>query len=367
MDFSPLFTPYSVGPLTLPNRFIMPAMQRELSPGGVPSEEMARHYRERVEGGVSLVIGEATAVDHPTSTHYWKYARLTGPSLDGWKRVRDAVKDAGGALFIQLWHEGAVRKEGEGPHPDVRTISPSGRIQASEPVGRAMAPGDLVEIKDAFLRGARTARELGVDGIEIHCAHGYLFDQFLWGETNARTDGYGGDHVGRTRYPCEVISAIRSEVGPDFPISARISQWKERNFDGRIADTPDQLHDILAAFRTAGVDVFHASTRRFWTPEFEGSDLGFAGWVKSLTDASVITVGSVGLDNDIMASLYGEHASSTGRPGLQELLRRFRNNEFDLVAVGRSILGDPNWVRKVREGRFDELRPFTKADLAFLT
>src|SRR6202011_4038611 len=120
-------------------------------------------------------------------------------------------------------------------------------IQASEPVGRVMAPGDMVEIKDAFLRGARTARELGVDGIEIHCAHGYLFDQFLWRETNARTDGYGGDHVGRARYPCEVISAIRSEVGPGFPISARISQWKERNFDGRIADTPDQLRDILAA------------------------------------------------------------------------------------------------------------------------
>jgi 2,4-dienoyl-CoA reductase-like NADH-dependent reductase (Old Yellow Enzyme family) len=230
-----------------------------------------------------------------------------------------------------------------------------------------MTLDDMAQIKDAFVRAAATARDLGVDGVEVHCAHGYLFDQFLWSETNVRTDAYGGDHVGRTRYPCEVIGAIRDEVGPHFPISARISQWKERNFDGRIADTPQQLADILAAFGLAGVDVFHASMRRFWTSEFAGSDRGFAGWVRALTDAPVITVGSVGLDNDIMSSLYGETAASTGEAGLAELLRRFNNNEFDLVAVGRSILGDPNWVRKVQQGRYRDLRPFTKEELSFLT
>jgi 2,4-dienoyl-CoA reductase-like NADH-dependent reductase (Old Yellow Enzyme family) len=366
MDLSPLFTPFELGPLTLPNRFIMPAMQRGLAPDGVPGEEMARHYRERVEGGVALIIGEGTAVDHPAATHYRDFALLTPEAVEGWKRVRDTVRDAGGRLFIQLWHAGAARRPGEGPHPGAPTLSPSGRIQAGEPVGEAMSAEDLIAVKDAFRRGARVARELGVDGVEVHGAHGYLLDQFLWGETNVRTDGYGGDYLQRTRYPCEVIAAVRAEVGPDFPISLRLSQWKERNFGARIAETPDELRELLAAFRTAGVDMFHASTRRFWTPEFAGSDLGFAGWVRRLSGAPVITVGSVGLDNDIMASLHGERAASTGASGLQELLRRFRNEEFDLIGIGRSILADPRWVEKVRAGRYDELRAFTREDLSFL-
>ncbi|MHB8528602.1 MAG: oxidoreductase [Caulobacteraceae bacterium] len=367
MDLSPLFTPFAIGDLTLPNRFIMPAMQRELSPDGVPSAEMADYYRRRVEGGISLVIGEATAVDHPTATQYFKYARFGGPSLPAWGRVLDAVKGAGGRLFIQLWHQGAMRQEGIGPHPDVRTVSPSGRVQANDPIGREMTLDDMREIRDAFVAGARTAQEMGFDGVEIHCAHGYMLDQFLWHETNQRRDEYGGDHLGRTRYPCEVIAAVRSEVGPRFPISARISQWKSRNFEARIAENPDELRDILAAFRAAGVDLFHASTRRHWLPAFAGSDLTFAGWVRTLGDAPVITVGSVGLDNDIMSSLGGESARSTGASGLGELVRRFKLGEFDLVAVGRAILADPDWVRKVRDGRYDELRPFTKEELSFLT
>jgi 2,4-dienoyl-CoA reductase-like NADH-dependent reductase (Old Yellow Enzyme family) len=107
----------------------------------------------------------------------------------------------------------------------------------------------------------------------------------------------------------------------------------------------------------------HVSTRRFWEPEWTGSDLGLAGWAKRLTDACVIAVGSVGLDIDVMESLFGRDAKSTGRSGLQELARRFSNGEFDLVSVGRGQIGDPDWVQKVREGRIWEIRPFTKRDV----
>jgi 2,4-dienoyl-CoA reductase-like NADH-dependent reductase (Old Yellow Enzyme family) len=367
MDLSPLFTPFKIRNLELANRFILPAMQRELSPGGVPSREMAEYYRRRIEGGLSLIIGEATAVDHPSSTHYWKYARLFGPALDGWKRVLDNVKEAGGKLFLQLWHEGAVRKEGQGPNPEAPTLSPSGLIQKGEPVGQAMSARDLIDVRDAFASAAQTARAMGFDGIEIHGAHGYLLDQFLWHETNQRDDGYGGSLENRLRYPCEIVRAVRGAIGPDMPISFRMSQWKERNFDGKVAQSPAELAVVTAALRKSGVDIFHASTRRFWIPEFEGSDRGYAGWVKSTTDAAVITVGSVGLDNDIMSSLHGQNAASTGTSGLGELLRRFNNNEFDLIAVGRAALGDPDWVNKVRDGRFAELEAFDKEKLAFLT
>jgi 2,4-dienoyl-CoA reductase-like NADH-dependent reductase (Old Yellow Enzyme family) len=367
MDLAPLFTRFRVRNLELSNRFILPAMQRELSPNGIPSREMAEYYRRRVEGGLSLIIGEATAVDHPSSTHYWKYARLFGPALDGWKRVLDAVKGAGGNLFVQLWHEGAVRKEGQGPHPEAPTLSPSGLIQKGEPIGQPMSKQDLIDVRNAFANAAQVAREMGFDGIEIHGAHGYLLDQFLWHETNQREDEYGGSLERRLRYPCEIVRAVRSAAGPDMPISFRMSQWKERNFEGKIAQSPRELAVVTSALRDAGVDIFHASTRRFWIPEFEGSDLGFAGWVKSTTDAAVITVGSVGLDNDIMSSLHGQDAASTGVKGLNELARRFSNNEFDLVAVGRAALGDPDWVNKVRDGHFDRLEAFDKGKLAFLT
>jgi hypothetical protein len=103
---------------------------------------------------------------------------------------------------------------------------------------------------------------------------------------------------------------------------------------------PRDLEAMLAILRAAGVDVFHASARYFWVPEWPDSDLGIAGWTKSLTDAPVIAVGSVGLDTDVMDNFFGKEAKSTGETGLRELLRRFNNREFDLISVGRSLIGD---------------------------
>src|SRR5581483_2139149 len=104
-------------------------------------------------------------------------------------------------------------------------------------------------------------------------------------------------------FPTEVVAAIRAACGPDFIISLRFSQWKEANYDAQVVRNPEELRLMLDAFRAAGADLFHASMRRFWLPEWEGSDLSLAGWTKSLTDAPVITVGSVGLDVDVMDNL----------------------------------------------------------------
>ena len=120
---------------------------------------------------------------------------------------------------------------------------------------------------------------------------------------------------------------------------------------------------MLTILRAAGVDVFHASARYFWVAEWPESDLGLAGWTKSMTDAPVIAVGSVGLDTDVMDNFFGKEAKSTGEAGIGELLRRFNNREFDLISVGRSLIGDPQWVNKVRAGRLSEVRMFTKKDV----
>lgn len=365
LDFSPLFEPFTIHNVTLRNRFVMPGMQRQWCEEGRPLPRLGQYYRRRVEGGVGLVITESCAVDHPSSTQTPMFARINDATLDAWAACIAAVKSAGGHIFIQLWHEGAVRKEGgDGPYSRYRTLSPSGLVYAGKPNGIAATSEDLSAILDAFVRGALAAQQIGAHGVEVHACHGYLLDQFLWAETNRRTDGYGGDDIrARVRFPAEIVAAIRKAVGPEFVISFRFSQWKEVNYDARIAPTPEDLAVMLAELRAAGVDIFHASARRFWIPEWPGSDLGIAGWTKSLTDAPVIAVGSVGLDTDVMENFFGKEAQATGEPGFRELLRRFNNREFDLVSVGRGQIGDPDWVNKIRDGRYGDIRLFTKKDL----
>lgn len=364
-DLAPMFEPLTIRHMTLANRFVMPGMQRSWCRDGRPTLQLAEYYRRRVEGGAALVITEACAVDHPTATQVPHYGWISERTKDAWKLCADAVAGAGGHFFLQLWHEGAIRSEGgDGPLAAHPTLSPSGLAYAGKPAGRPATIDELAEIRDAFVRGAVLAGEIGASGVEVHACHGYLLDQFLWKATNRRGDGYGGDVIDdRVRFPAEIVAGIRAAVGDDLVISLRFSQWKEVDYGARVAETPSELGTMLRVLRAAGVDLFHASARRFWTPEWPGSDLGLAGWTKRLTDAPVAAVGSVGLDIDVMDNLLGAEAHATGEGSFREMARRFRRGEFDLMSVGRGMIGDPDWVNKVRAGAIDEIRPFSRRDV----
>ncbi len=143
-----------------------------------------------------------------------------------------------------------------------------------------------------------------------------------------------------------------------------MSQWKMNNYQARLADTPEELNEIVAPLSDAGVSAFHCSTRRYWLPEYEDSDLNLAGWVKKLSGRPTVTVGSVGLDNEFIGTFQGEQSGVTG---VERLLDRMERDEFDLVAVGRALLGDPEWATKVFEGRTDELLPFDASMLRTLS
>ena len=364
-DIAPLLQPLEIGRLRLRNRFVLPGMQRAWTVDGAPTERMREYYRQRALGGTALVITEACAVDHPSATSNSLFGWLTARTAGAWTSCVDAVHSAGGAMFLQLWHQGAV--DTGGADEGFVALSPSGLAHPDKPFGRAASAADLAAIRQAFVRSAVYAQETGADGAEIHACHGYLLDQFLWPAINRRTDRYGGAAMsGRAAFPAEVIAAVREATGPDFTISVRISQWKELDYEAKIAATPGELGELVSILRSAGADLFHVSTRRFWTPEWEGSDLGLAGWVKSFAGAPVIAVGSVGLDVDVMATLEGEEARPTGNSRIEDLVRRFRRGDFDLVSVGRSQIGDPDWVAKVRDDRIGEIRPFRRADIAFL-
>lgn len=366
MSYEILFEPVQIKGLCLNTRLVMPAMTRAMSPDGVPTPELADYYCRRIQGGMGLVMTEGTAIDHPSATFNSDICRMADHTLDAWRQVVEQVHAIGGKIFSQLWHAGAYRAPGSGPFPDAPTISPCGLAGPDVKVGKAMTPGEIRTLIDAYVLAAKNAREIGFDGVEVHAAHGYLIDQFLWRGTNRRTDEYGGDLESRARFATEVVAGIRDITGPDFPIGIRFSQWKERNFEARVTETPAQLEALLDLLVAAGVDMFHCSTRRFWLPEFEGSDLTLAGWTRKLSGLPTIAVGSVGLSTDIMSSMAGEDAQSTGERGMSELMRRMESREFDLVAVGRAVLSDPDWPKKIRSDRFDELEPFTAKRLSFL-
>jgi 2,4-dienoyl-CoA reductase-like NADH-dependent reductase (Old Yellow Enzyme family) len=360
-----LSRPIALNGLTVPNRIVMAPMTRMFSPGGIPGEDVRSYYARRAAAGVGLIVTEGTYVGHESAGQSDRVPRFHGEDqLAGWAKVAEAVHAAGGRIVPQLWHIGMVRKQGEPPFADAPAVGPSGLVTAgAEPTGKAMTQKDVDDVIGAFAEAAAAAERIGFDGVEIHGAHGYLLDQFLWEGTNRRTDAYGGDLVARTKFSAEIVAAVRETVSPDFPVLFRYSQWKQQDYTARLAETPEELEAVLTPLAAAGVDAFHASTRRYWLPEFDGSDLNLAGWTKKLTGKPAITVGSVGLDGEFLRSFQGEGAQVKS---IDNLLDRLESEEFDLVAVGRALLQDPEWARKVLEGDFDALNAYDPASLKTL-
>ncbi len=363
-----LFESFSVKSLNLKNKIVMAPMTRTFSPGGVPTADVAAYYRRRAEGNVGLIITEGTYVSHKAANGYERVPAIHGEeALAGWKHVVDEVHAAGGKIVPQLWHVGAIRKEGTEPDKTVPGYSPSGLYKPGSKNGVAMTKSDIDEVVASFAQAALDAKSVGFDGVEVHGAHGYLVDQFFWQGTNERTDEYGGSLENRSRFAVEIVQAIRAAAGEDFTIIFRFSQWKQQDYSARLCETPEQLETFLSLLSDAGVDVFHASTRRFWLSEFEGSDLNLAGWTKRLTNKPVITVGSVGLDGDFIGEGNSDLSGSSNPTGIDALMERLNNDEFDLVAIGRALLVDPEWVNKIKNDAIEEIKPFNKKSLMTLS
>ncbi|MEA5456333.1 12-oxophytodienoate reductase [Sinomonas sp. JGH33] len=360
-----LFTPVELGSLRVRNRFAMAPMTREFSPDGTVTDEVASYYARRAAAGVGLLITEGVYVSEDSGPST-RVPRLFGEvQLAAWTRLVEAVHAEGGLIAPQLWHLGAERGDHPAYNAELPTLSPSGLSSSGKSRGRAATIDELARIRDDFARAAAAAKDAGFDAVELHGAHGYLLDQFLWEGTNKRDDQYGGSLEARTRFPAEVAAAVRDAVGPDLPVIFRFSQWKSGDYAARIANSPAELEVLLGRLAEAGVSVFHASTRRHWEPAFpeaEGPDgqLGLAGWAKKVTGLPSIAVGSVGLDESFQVAFQADgHA---GVSGLGPVLEQLGRGEFDLVALGRVLLSDPAWIEKIRDGRHEEIRPFRAED-----
>lgn len=365
MSTTSLFAPFRLKSLELRNRIVMAPMTRSFSPNGVPTDDVAAYYRKRAEGEVGLILSEGTVIDRPSSSNDGNIPHFYGEaSLNGWKKVIDGVHAAGGQMAPQIWHMGVMDNHHSGWLPPAPFEGPSGLNRPGFNNGNTMTEKDIEDTILAYGKAAAEAKRLGFDSVELHGAHGYLIDQFFWEGSNERTDIWGGKTLPeRSRFATEVIKEVRRQVGEDFAVIIRLSQFKPSAYTYKLAATPQEMEAWLQPLADAGADILHCSQRRFWEPEFEGSDMNFAGWAKKLTGKTTITVGSVGLNGDFFGSFAGESSEPSS---LDELVRRFDRGDFDLVAVGRPILADPNWASKIKNNRTAELKSFHKEAMAQL-
>lgn len=365
---APLFEPLKIRGLTIPNRIVMAPMTRSFSPSGIPGQDVVDYYQRRGQADVGLIVTEGTTVGRGGASNDPRVPNFhTDAALKGWKNVVDAVHTTPGKIAPQLWHVGMMRKPGTGPDPDAVSDSPSGRTHTGKQVQAEPTESEVADMVMAYANAAGEAARLGFDAIEIHGAHGYLIDEFFWGVMNTRSDKYGGDLVQRATFAGEVIAECRKQVPDTMPIILRFSQWKQQEYTARLAESPQELEAFLRVFVDAGVDVLHASQRRWWEAEFEEVDgpggLNLAGWCKKLTGLPSITVGSVGLSSDFIGAFAGEDSKT--RP-IADVIERLEKGEFDMVAVGRALLQDPHWAEKIKDGRMDELADYDAKALATL-
>ena len=362
--FPHLLSPGAIGPMTLANRVVMPAMDMNVCEDGFIHDRDIEHYVARAAGGTGLIITSACAVAFPIGAASTKEPGLSDDKyVPGLRKLADAVHAAGAKLCVQATHHGKIAK--------VDTVADRPLLVPSMPFEPrdmsalrdntprelgAMAEttagksatyheateADIAWLIERFADAARRIAEAGADAIEIHCAHGYVLGGFLSRADNARTDRWGGSLENRARLTCEVIRAVRHKVGDRLAILVRLAG---QEFGGEGSLTTEEALQAAPLFEAAGADAIHVTGwarnpfRDFTDgplPDRVGAFAGFARQVKSVVDVPVIAVGR------LLPATAEELIASGGA---------------DFAAMGRQLLADPGLVGKLREGRPRSVRP----------
>ncbi|MBL0928324.1 MAG: 12-oxophytodienoate reductase [Phycisphaerales bacterium] len=365
--YGELFAPARFAGLALRNRVAMAPMTRRKAPDDrVPDERIAAYYERRAAGGVGLIITEGVHVD---ATHAPDSGNVPGLFTDaqqrGWAEVVRRIHSAApspatgqgrAAVAAQLWHTGRRALDPIGPSD----VPAPARHGGFHPTPRPMTERDMREVCDTFAACASRAKAAGFDAVEIHGAHGYLLDSFLSPQANTRRDDFGGPFENRARFPLMVLRAVRAAVGPGYPILYRLSHWKSEDRAALSFPDPDTLSWFCRALCDHGADLLHASTGVATDAAYPGSPRTLAAWVRSASGLPVIAVGRV----SVTGTMTDSDRVETADPGPAiDLLRR---GEADLLAVGRSLISNPDWCALVAAGRWRDLRPYERSLLETL-
>lgn len=336
-----LLSPVRIGSLELPNRLVVAPMTRvSATPTGEATERMARYYARFAEGGFGLVVTEGIYTDQAFAQGYAHQPGLSdrGQAL-AWRPVVQAIHAAGGRVFAQLMHAGALsqfnrfRSHTAGPSA-VRPLGQQMALYRGEgpyPVPVAMTGADIAEAIAGFRQAARLAVEVaGFDGVEVHGANGYLLDQFLTGHTNTRSDGWGGAIGQRVRLACEVVQGVKQELGTTSPVGVRISQGKVNDFSHRWPETEGGAATVFSALAQSGADYLHVTEFEAWRPAF--ADAG----------ASLVH----------LARRHAPSVTLIANGGLHDPARAAKalDDGANLVALGRGALANPDWPQRLRDG-----------------
>lgn len=329
-----LFSPYTMGSLHLKNRMVMaPLTRSRAGEGNVPSSMAATYYSQRA--GAGLIVTEATQAGAGGQGYIATPGIHSDAQVCEWKKVTDAVHQAGGVIFMQLWHVGRIS------HPDFRggelpvapsVIAPRG-VQTYTaqglkdiPAPRALEIDEIAAIVEEFRQGAQNAKAAGFDGVEVHGANGYLLDQFLEDGTNQRTDRYGGSVENRARLLLEVVDAVTQVWGSDR-VGVRLSPGGTFNdmCDCHPQETFGHVVRELAARKLAYLHLIEPSQQQ---GEHPMPDLS-AGFFRPLYPGTLIVAGS--------------YAHERANAVLQ-------SGTADLVAFGQLFLANPDLPERFRRG-----------------
>ncbi|MEW2611924.1 alkene reductase [Streptomyces sp. NPDC047880] len=326
-----LFEPARLPGLDLPSRLVMaPLTRNRAGADGTPTPLMAEYYAQRASAG--LIIAEASTPNAVGQTYPGIAAIHTPAHVAGWRQVTDAVRDAGGRMFLQLQHGGRVGHPATSgltplapsPVPLPETIhTPQGRLPAVVP--REMTGEDIRTTVADFARAARNAIDAGFEGVEVHSANGHLLHQFLARNTNLRTDGYGGSVAARIRFTAEVTEAVAAEIGAGRT-GLRVSPGNTVN--GIEEGETEELYPVLAE-RLGGLGLAYLHLVRS-DPDTEVFRSVRAAWPGVLIGNPVLS----------------EFTTWEVRRASEALLAA----GADLIALGRPFLANPDLVARLRLG-----------------
>lgn len=339
MKFTRLFTPITIGSMTLKNRIVMPAMHHLYTDNGYNTPRFSEYYWKRVEGGAGLIIVGSCRFDDYGAKEGSMSLR-TDDTVPGWKTFTDGVHQRGGKVAVQLYHAGRYMPKADVPCGG-DALSPSATYT---PYTRETAPemtrDQIFALLDDYVAGARRAVEAGFDAVEISASSGYLLCQFLSPLTNLRTDEFGGSWENRCRFPLMVIEAVRKVLPENYPLILRLGA------DDFVPNS-NTLADAMAfapLAEQAGVDMFnitggwHETKIPQLTGDLPRGGLSYLGkGIKSVVSVPVM------MCNRVAEPVTAEEILALGKA--------------DMVGLGRPLVTDPELPNKARDGKLSEIRP----------
>lgn len=342
MKFPTLFSVGTIGRMEVKNRFVMPPMVRNYATvDGLVTDRYVAHIERIARGGVGMMILEASFVREDGKGFRNELGLHSDEVVRGLRRLAAAAHAHGAKIGIQLYHAG---RQTSAKNTGVQPVAPSAIPDPSSmEMPRALKATEIADLVGAYADGAARAKKAGLDFVEIHGAHGYLITQFLSPFSNGRTDAYGGSSANRLRFLEEVYAAVRDAVGDDYPVILRLSADEQVAGGLRLSDTKR----IAKRMERLGMDAIHVSAGNY------------ASYAKGLM------IPPMAIPDEPLVPLAAGIRGAVGIPviavgkirtpaGAERILK---SGKADFVGIGRTLLADPDYPNKVRDGRLDEISP----------